>query len=214
VSAARAESRATEATRPNADTARATLARLTKSVHDNLHRQRSFARLMSESLAMADYRRLLARLYGFYAAFEDALRADADLDPEIDFCLVAKAPLLLADLVALGISWHEIEMVEKCRYMPPLQSQDEIVGAFYVVEGSGLGGKVIARKLDYLFGDNGPAGRRFFIGRRAPDPLPWTKFCHLLERRAEAGGLTAIANSALHTFETFELWMNEGECDV
>jgi heme oxygenase len=200
--------------RPRADSARAELVRLTKDVHAALHRHPSFIRLMSETLTMREYRCLLCKLYGFHSPLESVLGDNAGSNFSIDIAARAKSPLLRADLVSLGMTCPEVDLIEKCPCLPFVRSPDEIIGALYVVEGAGLGGKIIARKLNYLLGDDASAGRQFFLGRPDPDPLPWADFCRSLECLAATGSLATITQSALHTFEALKLWLDVGEHGV
>jgi hypothetical protein len=50
------------------------------------------------------------------------------------------------------------------------------LGALYVVEGSTLGGRHLARNLDPLLGSTESAGRRFFLGRGADTNAAWIGF--------------------------------------
>ena len=57
-----------------AETARDRLRNATTETHRRLHSQSCFVRLMNGSQTVADYRQLIARLYGFHAPLEASLR--------------------------------------------------------------------------------------------------------------------------------------------
>ena len=55
-----------------------------------------------------------------------------------------RAPLILEDLARLGFPAQP----PLCLAMPSLRTHAQLLGALYVMEGSTLGGQVIARQLD------------------------------------------------------------------
>lgn len=85
------------------------------------------------------------------------------------------------------------------------------MGRLYVVEGSALGGRVLASRLDGLLGPDGTEGRRFFSGRAAPDPLPWPAFCGLLEAQGARADVDAVIEGAETTFHALSDWLAEGD---
>lgn len=87
---------------------------------------------------------------------------------------------------------------------PTKKNQRAIVlGALYVAEGSMLGGRVIARQLDYLFGD-APEGRSFFIGTREDDSQ-WRKLIAALEEADDGQNtLNAMISGAEASFAHFD----------
>ena len=187
------------------------LRQATADIHNALHRHPGFVSLMDGSLTTNRYRALLARLYGFHSAFERLLRTtQPGVVGGIDLGCCAKAHLLRADLLTLGLRETEIDSLPLCAGLPEIRSPETLVGCLYVVEGSALGGSVIARKLDYLLGDESAAGRSFFVGRQNPDPMPWPEFCRLLEISAEKGYVAELIRGARLMFEAIEFWLGEG----
>ena len=88
--------------------------------------------------------------------------------------------------------------------MPPLRTHAQLLGALYVMEGSTLGGQVIARQLDKA----GIAGRTFFAGRAERTGPLWKQFSQLLAE--DAAGTTApdaVVASAVHTFQSLAAWL-------
>jgi heme oxygenase len=194
--------------------ARSELRRLTNDIHLRLHDQRDFKAMSLGLLEMPDYIRLLQKLYGFHFRFESALRSGADaLVPEIDLVAREKSPLLREDLISLGLDAAKLEELPLCSFTPDTTSAEGVIGSLYVIEGAGLGGKILARNLDYLFGGLRQRGRQFFKGRPNPDPLPWARFCDVLENRAAKGDFGKIVSSALATFYGLEKCLNEGSCN-
>ena len=159
----------------------------TDAAHERLHQAEPFAAIAAERLSRAGYTDLLARIAAFHFTIdtpapdpEDTRRAllKADLDT-----VRAPAPAPLA--------WSA----------PP--SRAGRLGCAYVVAGSALGGKVIYRQLDYLFGDS-PDGRRFFRGASG-DGARWRALCDRLETEgAEAGAVDRMIAGAKAAFALFE----------
>jgi heme oxygenase len=187
---------------------RESLRAATASVHEALHQHPGFSALIEGRLTMAEYRALLARLHGFHWPLERVLRAASD-ETLLGFDVLGreKAQLLRDDLLWLGVQPQEIEFGPACDFVPAVRTHAELLGQLYVVEGAGLGGRILARKLDGLLGAGALDGRRFFLGRPAPDPLPWAVFCRRLEAWAERDDRLAMARSAERTFRALQQWL-------
>ena len=85
-------------------------------------------------------------------------------------------------------------------------------GGLYVVEGSLLGGRILNRKLDSLFGEDNNEGRIFFSWCAAQDARRWTRFCEVLERRgATAGVVEGIVDAANQIFASMLAWLKADE---
>ena len=114
----------------------------------------------------------------------------------------------------LGVSELEIHAIALCETLPVIESPEQLAGCLYVVEGAGLGGKVLARKLDGLLGNQDRTGRQFLLGPPEPDAMRWPKFCRWLEAWGERRDVAAILDSAHHTFECMELWLRSEHRNV
>jgi heme oxygenase len=184
----------------------------TAPVHEAMHGYPGFARLLDGRLTISEYRALLARLYGFHWALERQLRSTPrEILGDFDARSRERAPELRADLSFVGMPRKEIDALPLCEALRPVGSNAELFGRLYVVEGAGLGGHVMVRKLGVVLGDQTMDGRQFFGGRPPPDPLPWPKFCELLESRAECADLGAVIAGAERTFLALAQWLREGE---
>jgi len=141
----------------------------TAQTHERLHGHAGLGAAASGRMALADYRLLLARLWGFHKAFERAIEAGASgLDLPVDMKARARAPMLEADLATLGCSAAEIARLPHCDYMFRPRGAPACLGALYVVEGSTLGGLHIARALAGLFEGAEGEGRKFFLAMAQP----------------------------------------------
>jgi heme oxygenase (biliverdin-IX-beta and delta-forming) len=165
---------------------RSALREATRAVHERLHHAPAFAAIANQQLDMREYTKLLTRIATFHFA----------VGRDLDTCN-ARAQLLARDLEALGSPEPE-----RMRWSSPKTSRVRL-GLTYVLEGSSLGGKVIYRQLDYLFGQSAE-GRRFFRGS-ASDGRRWQAFCRHLEAEGQApGAVVEMICGAMAAFALFE----------
>ena len=176
---------------------RSALRMATADVHERLHHHIGFAAVQAGSIDHMAYIKLLSRLYGFYRPFEAA----AQLSP-------GRTRWLESDLTALGVDAEEREKLPRCAAFPHRFSADHSPGARYVVEGSALGGRGLARQLDGLLGTGVAAGRQFFSGHGAATGAVWREYLALLSAvPSQVVQRTAIVAGANTTFATFEQWL-------
>jgi heme oxygenase len=169
----------------------------TADIHERLHHHVGFAAVQAGTIDHGAYTTLLSRLYGFYRPFEAA----AQLSPE-------RTRGIESDLTALGVDAEEREKLPRCAAFPHRFSADHILGARYVVEGSALGGRGLARQLDGLLGTGVAAGRQFFSGHGAATGAVWREYLTLLSAvPSSALRRTAIVAGANTTFATFKQWL-------
>ena len=184
-----------------------TLARLraeTRPQHDALER---VVDLLDPTLTLGRYRRWLHVLHGFHAPMERAIGAvpgwsALGLDP------VERRRLawLEADLTSLGEA--RAGAFGECSAVPVPITLSGALGALYVLEGSTLGGRVIARHLEATLGLGPLRGARFFAGRGERTGPMWAACRHALERHAEGGGdVDAMVAGAAGTFAAFGRWI-------
>lgn len=174
----------------------------THDVHERLHQHAGFTAIQGGTIGLADYRKIIVRLYGFYAPFETALAVEPD-----------RSEWLAADIEALNVEALNVEAclcdVAMCSHLPQLDSTLLKLGALYVTEGSALGGRELARGLDQLLGKDVRAGRTFFIGRGSETGLAWRSYLALLSAVPPAQSAHAeIIKGAVETFAAFEVWLN------
>jgi heme oxygenase (biliverdin-IX-beta and delta-forming) len=144
----------------------------------------------------AEYADMLARMSGPLSATEGAL--SAGIAPALfgNWAGRLRAHALRADLAALGASFRQ-------RFAAPIESEAEAFGALYVLEGSRLGGRVLARMADES-GDEVVQGatRYFRHGERAGH---WRSFLDAMERSSAVRREPERAkHAAIATFEAFE----------
>ena len=141
--------------------------------------------------------RVLRRFASFHAGWEPAVAALLE-EPAL-FEPRRRLPALRADLARLGAE------PEQDVWPTPawLHGRGAAWGSLYVVEGSTLGGQVIARALR----DAGLDGVTYFDGRgRQAGPL-WRELRARLDALGEPEAVTA---AAVATFDALRVWMMDG----
>ena len=192
-----------------------TLRAATAVVHERLHHLPTFARIVTGVVARDEYRALLERLHGFHAALDTRFRPHAALFARygVDLAPRDRLPRLADDLIALGADAGAIAALPRAALsaLPATRGDASIeaalFGQLYVREGSALGGRVIARHLDPLFG-SATRGRTFFAGD-VGNGARWRATCDALERvvASQPAAAADLAAGATACFADFERWM-------
>lgn len=162
------------------------------------------ARIMDPGLTLDRYRHYLEQSYGFYAPVEPELaRLGAWEALGLSAAERAKLPLLEADLAALG---SDVAALPRAASTPRLRDVTEALGCLYVLEGSTLGGRVIARHVQARLGAHVP--RRFLDGYGPRTGETWQIFRNALAAAARQRNADArIISGARSTFEAFTAWL-------
>ena len=147
------------------------------------------------------YGALLALLSGFYRPLEAALAALPGWDrltPAVDLPARSRAALIDDDLQALGLTIP----VQALRHQPVLDSLAQGLGCLYVLEGSALGGRIVARQASAALGTDLPVS---FFANPAGPPLGarWQALQATLDAYGHAAGETACAAAVLAAQQTF-----------
>lgn len=159
--------------------------------------------LMRDDFSLADYRKLLIRFYAFYQSFEAKMRrAIADTAVAFNYAERLNAPRLRDDLKTLGMSDEDIAAIAPVKDLPALDSAEKVFGALYVVEGSTLGGQIIARHLKEKFNLDETHGAAFFSGYGKDTGKMWNTFREAITKfAAHSHDQEEIIKSANQTFE-------------
>jgi heme oxygenase (biliverdin-IX-beta and delta-forming) len=155
--------------------------------------------------SISAYRDLVGRLYGFHAVWEP-LAGLALSDPEF-FRKRQKLHFLRTDLHNLGMNGDGIARLAPCYPTVTMRTPAEAWGSMYVVEGSTLGGVIIARDVERRLGLNRHNGCRYFRCYGTDVRPMWTSFgAKLLAHCGPAEEETVVA-AACRTFETMQYWL-------
>ncbi len=118
----------------------------------------------------------------------------------------AKRHLTRADLEFAGLTRAEIENLPRCYDLPQLETQSQILGSIYVLEGSTLGGQMISRHLEKNLGFGGGEGYRYHQSYGAEVPAKWREFKDTLVKQSGADTDNEIVASAACTFASLHAW--------
>lgn len=161
-----------------------------------LHAAPAFADIAEGRLSRAGYAALLAALHRFHYLLDSACALMWGDAPRSHGRIAA----LEADLRHFG----HAPVRPSAGWAPP-SGRATALGCLYVAQGSTLGGRVIARQLDYLL--SGIDGRRFFAGEAA-DGATWRALCAHLETQGSRD-LAAMIGGAEAAFTLFEHCLDE-----
>lgn len=130
--------------------------RLRAATHEAHERLETRLDLIARVADVADRRRIVGRFLTHHRAEEADLGPWLAADPRLDFDSRRRTGAIARDLVEIGGDPDGIPTVPKA----PATCRSEALGRFYVLEGSTLGGRVIARSL--RAGDGDLRGLSFF----------------------------------------------------
>lgn len=164
----------------------AQLREATKAAHRQLDHHPLLAVLLGPTLTLEAYGQALAALHGAHGAIESLL---ADFAPAA--ILPRRLPDLESDLAALGVTPCPLTID-----VPLAGSDAEKLGMLYVIEGSNLGGVVIARQLATSLPATAP---RSFFGGAEGHPR-WQRFWVFAQSRISNGDADLAATAACATF--------------
>jgi heme oxygenase (biliverdin-IX-beta and delta-forming) len=149
-----------------------------------------------------DYVKFLKLMYGYYSALEKRVQEYLS-DPEID--KRRKAERLLEDIS----HFENSSTPDLCNELPPIRSHAEALGAMYVMEGSAMGGKIIAGMIKGQAGIDGPSGFSFFNGYGEDTGRMWEEFKAFLNRPFDEMEKLNLILTANRTFITFYNWIDK-----
>ena len=160
--------------------------------------------LMDVALTAGAYRQRLAQFYGFYRPLEAALQTRCALQFAALLPRLKKTTLLRQDLQHLGVDAEDLPL---CHLLPPIQSEAEVLGCLYVMEGATLGGRLITQHVQAKFGIMPATGGSFFEGYGAHTGKMWQTMRQLLLSCAvDTPTENAIVGSAIATFASLRGW--------
>ncbi|HEX8313207.1 MAG TPA: biliverdin-producing heme oxygenase [Chthoniobacteraceae bacterium] len=156
----------------------------------------------------ARYRRVLEKFLGFHSTAESRWSAlpswpIAGYDPREP----RKSEWLRADLLTLGLTPDAVDELARPVAPVPVDDIATAFGCAYVLEGSALGGRQIARMLAPFPATERP--RRFFTSNGADVTARWKTFREALEQFAATGEANEkIIEGAEGTFRSFRQWLS------
>ncbi len=176
----------------------------TAAAHQALQDSPVMGRLLVADLAWPEYRDLLGRYYGFLEPLHRDLQDYAARSPWAGFVDPAlRLAELRRDVQTAALDLDALPRADPGWLQP---GSAFTAGVIYVLLGSTLGGKLIARALAQSLGLTADHGCAYFA---APDTAgSWPRFLEELERYPWSGSdLDALQSAALHTFEQLHRWV-------
>lgn len=150
------------------------------------------------------YGRMLGRLLGFHAPLEAELREAADAVEGVP--PLPRRERLEADLTTVHRDPAAVPMHPRPLGLP--QDDAGRVGSLYVIEGSALGGAVLARLAERRLGFTALHGAAFFSGDAGPaTDARWELVLAAVDAHADAGRLPAVVSGAQQTFDVLDAWL-------
>ena len=153
----------------------------TRTEHEDLE---GHMNLMRPDLTLEVYAHLLRRYHDFHAVFERFLferAAHASAFAGFYCRDRLKASWLASDLKALHATCAEpVAPLPQERLRTLFPSEQRLLGALYVIEGSMLGGSVLAKRFSSQLGLTADTGLMFFSGYGADTRAKWLTLLQLL----------------------------------
>jgi heme oxygenase len=150
----------------------------------------------------ADYATILKTFYGYFSPVEGMIQQHITPAQLPDIAERRKAAAILQDIGATGDSDVDIPV---CRHLPEIKNSTQAFGALYVLEGSTLGGKMIAKMLlkkEALLLSKGAL--TFFSGYKEETGKKWKAFLDVFNQQENTAILIESANA---TFYHLKSWM-------
>jgi heme oxygenase len=179
------------------------LRKATGSRHAKLASCPAMVRLFDTDYSVSEYRFHLGKLLGLFEPLEDAVTAAAT--PSDPVCSLRRSQELREDLERMGVTTGEIDKIERCPRIP-LISTAGLPGYTYVILGSMIGGKIIARRLRAVLGPT--VSLHFYGDEKARYETLWTSFCQDLETNGQ-NYLPIICDTAIALLDLYDGWFSE-----
>lgn len=169
----------------------------TRAHHDQIEASIGLPRTLSE------YRTQLETFHGFIAPLEE--RLVQTLGGESPWLLSRmKAGYLEEDLLSLGYTPAAVEQLPRCGDLPGTSSEAECLGILYVIEGSTLGGQMIAMHLAKTLGSDVTC--RYFRSYGPRVMELWQAFKVRLTECVAPEHHEVVVQSAQKTFSKLHAW--------
>lgn len=187
-----------------------TLRAATRSAHHRIDHHPALAPLVQADISSAQYQRILQCAMALHVPLHSLLsKAMIQMRLGERFQISPRLSWLNLDFDYLGIEpdadvaefmaegWQSVKW-------PNLDTPSKLVGALYVVEGSTLGGQVIARLLNKHLGVTPETGGRFYSGHGSLTQDRWQDFMTFAQSAVVPDDIPKACNSAQETFETID----------
>jgi heme oxygenase len=144
----------------------------TRDLHRRLDHHPVLAPLAGPATTSATYQRALVALYAITSPVETAVGDyRGSRDPFLSYGGERRMPALVADLRCFGLTPPDAAWAG-----PSIETDGELIGCLYVLEGATRGGTVIFRRMHRVLGITEERGGRFFYGYGDQGEQLWREF--------------------------------------
>jgi heme oxygenase (biliverdin-IX-beta and delta-forming) len=159
--------------------------------------------LMVEDLDQNTYIRCLLQVHGIVAAWEEW---SAGSSPEWMHSLLGNRQR--RGLLERDLAWFGVVHLDPARpAMPEMKDEASLLGSMYVMEGSTLGGRLIARHVERVLGLSVGVGDAYFCGHNQQTGTLWKEFCGVLQASVPDRETDTVIAAAKTMFQIFGSWM-------
>jgi heme oxygenase len=149
------------------------------------------------------YVSLLSIMYGYYASVERSVQPYLGPDNFPDFDARRKSESILQDILYFSGTARP----SLCLEIPVADSYSRALGMVYVMEGSTLGGKIIAGVIARQLNIPSDQGFSFFLSYKDKTQYMWESFKQHLEKTFDDREQEQVIDSARQTFNTLKTWI-------
>lgn len=178
----------------------------TRTEHERLEHRLD---LLHDNVTGERYSALLQGFFGFYAPLEMRLLHRPEWHAlQFDVTQRRKVWLLRRDLQSRGLSSQQIDALPVCSALPDVSTFAQTLGCLYVLEGSTLGGQILARHFARVLDIDAEHGAAFFCSYGEHVGAMWKSFGQMLSEQASTPAVeNEMIGAARTTFETLEAWL-------
>lgn len=146
--------------------------------HTEIEQTPLLKHVLQETITIEMYLELLKKFWGFYYPVEQAFKKV----PEFAFYFPkrAKLPLIIQDLSVFGLADNELFSLPICQNIPAIDTKEQGIGCFYVIEGATLGGQVINKILARTLRITDKTGSAYFSGYGKQSKDMWKSTCEII----------------------------------
>jgi len=160
--------------------------------------------LMDPGLKIEEYIACLQKIRGVVAEWEETTILQAP--GWMRGLLVARQR---KQLLERDLNWFNVTTGSVERPLLPIASDEaSLLGLMYVMEGSTLGGQLIARRVEQTLGLKAGEGNAYFCGHGQQTGTMWKEFCEVLRTRVPDRDSEVVIRAAKEMFRVFGSWMD------
>ena len=183
-------------------------------LHEKIEKESPLTPVAEGVASKEQYAQVLKLLYGIIVPFEDNLKRRISLSL-CGFSVLgllesnswARCHLLEQDLVALGVNKSEIASLPICTKIPQCTTSEEALAILYLLQGSRLGGKVIAvnAKKSLSFDQN--TGCAYFSSNNSEVGHYWMAFKDFTEANLNNKSSLLVIKHIKNYFTILDDWL-------